>query len=179
MSDACVSVAAIGVALAAAALAALRVTPELALFRVPPGAAFFGSPRPHGDFEPVGRELYRLDLAWHVTPYHKETLDVFAMHLGDGRWALSDGGGYDTTLQRHASAMAAALARRMGDNGTLSLLLRACPRAWRACGQCVWAGAGGRQRRGRRAALSGGDQDTRTRRAGGGHKRALPLPLAR
>jgi hypothetical protein len=127
MSDACVSVAAIGVALAAAALAALRVTPELALFRVPAGAAFFGSPQPGGNFTPVGDALYRLDLAWHVTPFHKETLDVYALELGGGRWALSDGGGYDTTLQSYASTLAAALARRMGDNGTLSLLLRACP----------------------------------------------------
>jgi hypothetical protein len=135
--DACVTVAATAVTLAAVALGLLRMTSELALFRVPAGSAFFGWPAPRGAFEPVGDGLFKLDLPWYVTPFHRETLDLYAMELGAGRWALSDAGGYDTPLQRHASTMAAALAALMGADGTLSLVLRACPRAGSSSGRWV------------------------------------------
>lgn len=110
----------------AAALGALRATPEMALFRGPPGL-FLGWPAPVFAFESLGQGLFRADMPWWVTPFHKETLDVYAIDLGGGRWALSDAGGFDTPLQRHATALHGALRELMGADGTLALVLRACP----------------------------------------------------
>ena len=119
--------AAAALALAVAlALGALHATPELAMFRAPGVLPFLGWPVPSGGFEPIGSGLYKLDLPWYVTPFHRETLDVYALDLG-GKWAISDAGGFDTPWQRYASALHDALRRLMGPDGTLALVLRACP----------------------------------------------------
>ena len=118
--------AALAVALAAA-LGALHATPELSLFRAPGVVPFLGFPAPRGAFEPIGPGLFKLDLPWYVTPFHRETIDVFALDLGGGKWALSDAGGFDTPWQRHATALHGALRRLMGADGTLTHVLRTCP----------------------------------------------------
>ena len=125
--DVLTAFAAVAVSAAAICLGSMRVTPELALFRVPSGGGFSGYPAPNDSFVPVGTALYKLDLPWYITPFHRETLDLYAMELGGGRWALSDAGGYDTRLQHHASTVHDALRRLMGEGGTLSLVLRTCP----------------------------------------------------
>ena len=112
----------------AAALAAMRSIPEFSLFRAPGSLPFLGFPAPQGAFEAVGTGLYKLDLPWFITPFHRETLDLYAVELGGGAWALSDAGGHDTALQAHASGVAAALAALFAQRGgTLTHVLRARP----------------------------------------------------
>ena len=107
------------------ALGVLRsATPELAFFRAPGELPFLGWPQPKADFEALPGGVFRLDLAWWTTPWHRETLDLFALQLSGGGWALSDAGGYDTPLQRHASAVLAALLRLLESRGgSLRLVL--------------------------------------------------------
>ena len=111
----------------ALALGALRTTPELSLFRAPGVVPFLGWPAPRAAFVPLGPGLHKLDLPWYVTPFHRETIDMYALDLGGGKWALSDAGGFDTPLHAHATALHAALRALMGADGTLTHVLRACP----------------------------------------------------
>lgn len=108
-------------------LTLLRLTPELSLFRT--ADAYVGFPLIRGDFEPVANSngvLFKLFAPWHTTPFHKETLDVFAIDIGRRKFAVSDGGGYNNILQRAASQYVAALGRLLDQkNATLSYVLRA------------------------------------------------------
>jgi len=116
----------------ALALGALRATPELSLFRAPGVVPFLGWPAPRASFVPLGPGLHKLDLPWYVTPFHRETIDMYALDLGSNRWALSDAGGFDTPWHAHATALHTALRALMGAEGTLTHVLRACPAAKRA-----------------------------------------------
>ena len=121
-------------ALAAAALAAalglMAVTPELSLFQA--AVPFFGyPPLQPGAFvvvEGSGGALWKLDAPWYITPFHCETLDIYAFKLTgpsrSGRWAVTDAGGYDTPLQLHASGLVHSLRRLFAEQGgELSLVL--------------------------------------------------------
>ena len=132
MARATTALAAAFALVVALALGALHATPELALFRAPGVVPFLGWPAPSGAFEPIGRGLYKLDLPWYVTPFHRETIDIYAIDLGGGKWAISDAGGFDTPWQSHATALHTSLRKLMGADGTLSLVLRAWPPARRA-----------------------------------------------
>ena len=104
----------------AAALGMLQATPELSLFR----SNTWPFPSPSAAFAPVPGvpKLHKLPLDWFITPFHKETLDVYALEHTPGFWALSDAGGYDTPLQSHASALLRALEALVGE-GTLTHVL--------------------------------------------------------
>ena len=104
------------------ALHSIRATPELSMFRAP--AAHWGWPRlPAPRFEAIAPGLHRMDAPWYVTPWHKETLDLFALQLGPSRWAVSDAGGYDTWLHPHATGVLRAVEQLVGPGGELSFVL--------------------------------------------------------
>lgn len=111
--------------LAAVALSAMAATPELALFRS--ARPFWGRPVPRGRFEAVDGApgLYKLDVPWFATPFHKETLDVYALRLHAGRddFAVTDAGGYDTPLHAYATELELALRQLMGPSGRLTHVL--------------------------------------------------------
>jgi hypothetical protein len=114
----------------AAGLAALRSTPEFAHLRVPPSETSFGlTAPPAAAFAPVpgAAGLYALHLPWRLSPWHVAPMSVHAVALGGGRWAVVDTGAPNSWLQRHAAAVADAVAALMGADGTLSLVLRARP----------------------------------------------------
>jgi glyoxylase-like metal-dependent hydrolase (beta-lactamase superfamily II) len=121
---------ALGAVALAAALGLLSATPELALFQA--AVPFFGWPAmTPGTFVEVpgtAGALWKLDAPWYISPFHMETLDIYAFRLGGpsrpGRWAVTDAGGYDTPLQRHASGLLDSLRRLLDEqSGTLSLVL--------------------------------------------------------
>jgi len=66
-----------------------------------------------------------MDLPWFVTPFHKETLDVFAirLHKGGDEFAITDAGGYDTPLHAHATELERALRELLGSSGKLTHVL--------------------------------------------------------
>ena len=104
------------------ALHSIIVTPELALFRA--SSPHFGVPRLQApSFEQIAPRVYRMDAPWYITPWHKETLDLFAVQLDSSRWTVSDAGGYDTWLHPHTTGVLRAVEQLVGPGGELSFVL--------------------------------------------------------
>jgi len=52
-------------------------------FRAP---FFWGDPEQR-DFQPIAEGLFKIDLPWHLTPFHEENLDLFLLK-SKGGWCL-------------------------------------------------------------------------------------------
>ena len=52
-------------------------------FRAP---TFWGIPDKR-DFQPIAEGLWKIDLPWHLTPFHEENLDLFLLK-SQGGWCL-------------------------------------------------------------------------------------------
>lgn len=92
--------------------------PEIADFRAP---VYWGVPEKR-DFQPIADGLWKIDLPWHLTPFHEENLDLFLLK-SKGGWCLSDAGGYDTWIHKHATALVQALKRTIGEDPLTYVLL--------------------------------------------------------
>ena len=75
-----------GVIAAAAVVASvLFYVPEFEDFR---GPMWLGTPEQHA-FKKIAEGLYQIDLPWHLTPVHQETLDLFLVkQKGGNNWYL-------------------------------------------------------------------------------------------
>ncbi|KAK9909599.1 hypothetical protein WJX75_004745 [Coccomyxa subellipsoidea] len=78
--------------------------PEFADFR---GALYLGG-KEKADFKPIGHGLYKIEIFWHMTPFHNENLDLYLINEGQS-WYLSDAGGFDSWLDPHATRIVQAV----------------------------------------------------------------------
>ncbi|DBB07616.1 hypothetical protein WJX82_001357 [Trebouxia sp. C0006] len=106
-------------ALGTAALVGVFYTvPEFEDFRAP---FFWGDPEQR-EFHPIAEGLFKIDLPWHLTPFHEENLDLFLLK-SKGGWCLSDAGGYNTWIHKHATTLVEAVKRTIGNDPLTYVLL--------------------------------------------------------
>ncbi|CAL8466588.1 g6124 [Coccomyxa elongata] len=98
------TISALAVLVAAVIVSLVYNVPEFADFR---GPTYLGW-KETAEFKSIGHGLYKIEIFWHMTPFHSENLDLYLINEGKA-WYLTDAGGFDSWLDAHAGRIVKAV----------------------------------------------------------------------